>query len=115
MQREKFQIHMLYDGQLVQSLYQTESCENIIQNLHLMYPERKILIILDGCRVVYENREPYASEHGEDDDDELFNEEGQGGARRKKIKNANQRNKKTYKKKTYKKKTYKKKTYKKKT
>jgi len=107
MQREKFQIHMLYDGQLVQSLYQTESCENIVQNLHLMYPERKILIILDGCRVVYENREPYASEHGEDDDDELFNEEGQGGARRKKIKNANQRNKKTYKKKTYKKKTYK--------
>ena len=104
----------VHDGQLVQSLYQTETCRDIVQNLHLMYPGRKILIILDGCRVNYEYRDPYASDHGDDDDDELFNEEGQGGARRKKIKNTNQRNKKTYKKKTYKKKTYKKKTYKKK-
>ena len=105
----------VHDLQLVQSLYQAETCENIVQNLHLMYPGRKILVILDGCRVNYENRDPYASDHGEDDDDELFNEEGEGGARRKKIKNINQKKKKTYKKKTNKKKTFKKKTNKKKT
>ena len=80
-----------------------------------MYPERKILVILDGCRSNYEHRDPYPSDHGDHDDDELYTEDGQGGARRKNIKNTNQRNKKTYKKKTYKKKTYKKKTYKKKT
>ena len=50
----------------------------------------------------------------EDDDGELFNEEGEGGARQKKIKNTNQKKKKTHKKKTHKKKTHKKKTYKKK-
>ena len=94
----------VYDNQLVQSLYQEKTCENIVQSLHLMYPERKILVILDGCRVNFEHRDPYASDHGDDDDDELYNEEGEGGARRKKIKNTNQRNKKTYKKKTYKKK-----------
>jgi hypothetical protein len=109
------QYQFVRDGQLVQSLYQEKTCRDIVQDLHLMYPGRKILIILDGCRVNYEHRDPYASDHGDDDDDELFTEDGQGGARRKNIKNTNQRNKKTYKKKTYKKKTYKKKTYKKKT
>ena len=86
-----------------------------------MYPGRKILVILEGCRVASRvtdgNTDPYASDHGEDDD-ELYTQ-GKGGARRKNIKNTNQKNtnqknKKTYKKKTYKKKTYKKKTYKKK-
>ena len=117
LQREKFvdvapsqnrQHEFVYDGQLVQSLYQEKTCQDIVQDLHLMYPGRKILIILDGCRVNYEHRDPYASDHGDDDDDELFTEDAQGGARRKNIKNTNQRNKKTYKKKTYKKKTYKK-------
>ena len=124
LQREKFvdgapqnrQYEFLYDNQLVQSLYQEKTCENIVQSLHLMYPERKILVILDGCRGTGEYREPYASDHGEEDDDgELFNEEGEGGARQKKIKNTNQKKKKTHKKKTHKKKTHKKKTYKKKT
>ena len=123
LQRENFvdmapqnrQHEFIYDGQLVQSLYQAKTCQDIVQNLHLMYPERKILVLLDGCRVIYENRQPYASDHGEDDHDELFIEKPDGGARRKNIKNTNQKNKKTYKKKTYKKKTYKKKTYKKKT
>ena len=101
----------VHDLQLVQSLYQAETCENIVQNLHLMYPGRKILVILDGCRVNYENRDPYASDHGEDDD-ELYTQ-GEGGARRKNIKNKKTYKKKTYKKKTYKKKTYNKKTYKK--
>jgi hypothetical protein len=108
-------IEFIHDSQLVQSLYLPKSCGDIVQNLHLMYPRRKILVIFDGCRVIYEDRDPFASDHGENDDDELFNEEGEGGARRKKIKNINQKKKKTYKKKTYKKKTYKKKTYKKKT
>jgi hypothetical protein len=105
----------LHDAQLVQSLYLPKSCRDIVRNLHLMYPRRKILVIFDGCRVIYEDRDPFASDHSGDDDDELFNEEGEGGARRKKIKNINQKKKKTYKKKTYKKKTFKKKTYKKKT
>ena len=124
LQREKF-IHggapqnrhyaFLYDNQLVQSLYLAKTCENIVQDLHRMFPERKILVILDGCRGTGEYREPYASDHGEEDDDgELFNEEGEGGARQKKIKNTNQKKKKTHKKKTHKKKTHKKKTYKKK-
>jgi hypothetical protein len=108
-------IEFIHDSQLVQSSYLPKSCGDIVQNLHLMYPRRKILVIFDGCRVIYEDRDPFASDHGENDDDELFNEEGEGGARRKKIKNINQKKKKTYKKKTYKKKTYKKKTYKKKT
>jgi hypothetical protein len=120
LQREKFvdmgpqniQYEFLYDNQLVQSLYLAKTCESIVQDLHRMFPERKILVILEGCRVIYENREPYASEHDEDDDDELFNEEGEGGARQKKKKTYK---KKTYKKKTHKKKTHKKKTYKKKT
>ncbi len=120
LQRKKFvdmgpqniQYEFLYDNQLVQSLYLAKTCESIVQDLHRMFPERKILVILDGCRVTYENREPYASEHDEDDDDELFNEKGEGGARQKKKKTYK---KKTYKKKTHKKKTHKKKTYKKKT
>lgn len=119
LQREKFvdgvpqniQYEFLYDNQLVQSLYLAKTCESIVQDLHRMFPERKILVILDGCRVTYENREPYASDHGEEDDDELFNE-GEGGAKRKNKKKTHK--KKTYKKKTYKKKTYKKKTHKKK-
>ena len=79
----------------------------------MTFPERKILIFFEGCRgTTDENIDPYASDHGEDDD-ELYTQ-GEGGARRKKIKNTNQKKKKTYKKKTYKKKTYKKKTYKKK-
>jgi hypothetical protein len=124
LQREKFiygtpqnrQYEFLYDNQLVQSLYLAKTCENIVQDLHRMFPERKILVILDGCRGTGEYREPYASDHGEEDDDgELFNEEGEGGARQKKIKNTNQKKKKTHKKKTHKKKTHKKKTHKKKT
>ena len=111
-----------YDAQLVQSMYLEDTCHDIIQKIYSLYPGRKILVILEGCRVASRvtdgNTDPYASDHGEDDD-ELYTQ-GKGGARRKNIKNTNQKNtnqknKKTYKKKTYKKKTYKKKTYKKKT
>ena len=101
------------DSQLVQSSYLAETCENMVQKLHRTFPERKILIFFEGCRGTYEKIDPYASDHGEDDD-ELYTQ-GEGGARRKNIKNTNQNKKKTYKKKTYNKKTYKKKTYKKKT
>ena len=101
-----------YDAQLVQSMYLEDTCHDIIQKIYSLYPGRKILVILEGCRVTSRVADgntdhPYASDHGEDDD-ELYTQ-GEGGARRKNIKN-----KKTYKKKTYKKKTYKKKTYKKK-
>jgi len=102
-----------YDAQLVQSMYLEDTCDDIIQKIYSLYPGRNILVILEGCRGVTDgNTDPYASDHGDDDDDELFIE-GEGGARRKNIKNTNQRNKKTYKKKTYKKTYYKKKTYKK--
>jgi hypothetical protein len=107
----------VYDNQLVQSLYLPETCENIVQKLHMTFPENEILLYFEGCRDTCENRddEPAASDHGEDDDEEYT--QGEGGARRKNIKNTNQNKKKTYKKKTYKKthkKTCKKKTYKKK-
>jgi hypothetical protein len=115
LQREKYRFFVnnyVNDNQLVNSKYLQETCHDIVQKIHWMYPGRNILVILEGCRKTGENIDPYASDH-EDGEEELF-DEGQGGTRRKKIKNINQRNKKTYKKKTYKKKTYKK-AYKKKT
>jgi len=94
-----------YDAQLVPSLYLQESCHDIVQKMHLIYPGRKILIILIGCRTTYDDDGIVDSEH--EGEEELF-DPGQGGARRNnkiKIKNTNQKRKKTCRKQTCRKQT----------
>jgi hypothetical protein len=97
-----------YDYQTVPSRYQTKNLRDLLQQLRIMYPRRKKLIIIETCRVTGEERDPYMS-----DNDGEIEDVGGAGARRNnkiKIKNTyNQKKKFTYKK-TYKKIIYKKKS-----
>jgi hypothetical protein len=96
-----------YDYQTVPSRYQRKSLRDLLQQLRIMYPRRKKLIIIETCRFTAEERDPYMS----DNDGEIDDVGGAGARRNNKIKRKNTYNQKkkfTYKK-TYKKITYKKK------
>lgn len=97
-----------YDYQTVPSRYQTKNLRDLLQQLRIMYPRRKKLIIIETCRVTGEERDPYMS----DNDGEIEDVGGAGARRNNKIKRKNTYNQKkkfTYKK-TYKKIIYKKKS-----
>ena len=51
--------------QVIPSSYQEERSSNILKKLHQMFPRKKILVILEGCRVVpNDDGDPYDSEDG---------------------------------------------------
>jgi hypothetical protein len=51
------------DYQVIPSSYQEERSSNILKKLHQMFPRKKILVILEGCRVVpNDDGDPYDSE-----------------------------------------------------
>jgi hypothetical protein len=53
------------DYQVIPSSYQVERSSDILKKLHQMFPRKKILVILEGCRVVpNDDRDPYDSEDG---------------------------------------------------
>jgi len=96
-----------YDYQTVPSRYQTKNLRDLLQQLRIMYPRRKKLIIIETCRFTAEERDPYMS----DNDGEIEDVGGAGARRNNKIKRKNTYNqkKKFIYKKTYKKIIYKKK------
>jgi hypothetical protein len=53
------------DYQVIPSSYQEERSSDILKKLHQMFPRKKILVILEGCRVVpNDDGDPYDSEDG---------------------------------------------------
>lgn len=79
-----------YDYQTVPSRYQTKNLRDLLQQLRIMYPRRKKLIIIETCRVTGEERDPYMS----DNDGEIEDVGGAGARRNNKIKRKNTYNQK---------------------
>jgi len=85
-----------YDYQKYNSLYETESCDNILKRIQALYPEDEKLIMFKGCRGVdNEEAEPYHS-----DNEDVADSGGERRGKRKQhlitnIKNTYKKNKKS--------------------